>query len=122
MLNTPPTFAWYAAGLVFEWLLERGGLDAVHAGNLEQARRVYAAIDELAPFANDVAPAHRSIVNAPFSLPDDASTTAFLARCEAAGLVGLRGHKSVGGCRAIAAIRRGVGPPAAVRLTALGGG
>jgi len=100
MLNTPPTFAWYAAALVFGWLRERGGLAAMHERNRAQASRVYAAIDELAPFANGVAPRFRSMMNVPFSLSDDAATADFLARCEAAGLVGLRGHKSVGGCRA----------------------
>ena len=100
MLNTPPVFAWYAAGLVFEWLLDQGGLAAIGARNRARAERVYAAIDALAPFANDVAPRFRSPMNVPFRLPDAASTDAFLARCETAGLVGLRGHKSVGGCRA----------------------
>ena len=100
MLNTPPTFAWYAAGLVFRWLREQGGLPAIDARNRAQAARVYAAVDELAPFANGIAAPFRSIMNVPFTLADEASTEAFLARCAAAGLVGLKGHKSVGGCRA----------------------
>jgi len=100
MLNTPPTFAWYAAGLVFRWLREQGGLPAMERHNRTQAARVYAAIDELAPFTNTVAPASRSMMNLPFTLADDASTAAFLGRCDAAGLVGLKGHASVGGCRA----------------------
>ena len=100
MLNTPPTFAWYAAGLVFEWLLERGGLEAVAADNRAQARRVYAAIDASPAYVNDVAPRFRSIMNAPFRLADASRTGAFLDGAREAGLVGLKGHKSVGGCRA----------------------
>ena len=97
MLNTPPTFAWYAAGLVFEWLNEQGGLAVMAERNRAQASRVYAAIDALGPYGNDVDPRFRSIMNVPFRADGE---DAFLARCEAAGLVGLRGHKSVGGCRA----------------------
>ena len=100
MLNTPPTFAWYAAGLVFRWLLERGGLGPTGTRNAARAARLYAAIDALAPFANDVHPRFRSAMNVPFALADADATARFLGRAEAAGLVGLRGHKSVGGCRA----------------------
>ena len=100
MLNTPPTFAWYAAGLVFEWLLERGGLEPMAAANRGQAARVYAAIDGRDAYANDVAPRFRSIMNAPFRLADESATAAFLEGAREAGLVGLKGHKSVGGCRA----------------------
>ena len=100
MLNTPPTFAWYAAGLAFEWLRERGGLEAVAAANRAQAARVYAAIDGGDPYANDVAPRFRSIMNAPFRLADESATAAFLEGAREAGLVGLKGHQSVGGCRA----------------------
>ena len=101
MLNTPPTFAWYAAGLVFEWLAELGGLAVMAERNRAQAARVYAAVDGLAPFGNDVDPRFRSIMNVPFRVEGgEDGTAAFLARCEAAGLIGLRGHKSVGGCRA----------------------
>jgi len=100
MLNTPPTFAWYAAGLVFRWLQERGGLEAVHRGNLAQAERVYAAIDRLPELQNRIAPEHRSIMNLPFHFDDEARGARFLAQADAAGLAGLKGHKSVGGCRA----------------------
>lgn len=100
MLNTPPTFAWYAAGLVFEWLRGRGGLDAMAARNRAQATRAYVAIDGSSAYANDVHPRFRSIMNVPFRLVDDARTDEFLAGAQAAGLVGLKGHKSVGGCRA----------------------
>jgi len=100
MLNTPPTFAWYAAGLVFQWLQEQGGLEAVHRGNQAQAERVYAAIDRLPGLHNDVAPAHRSIMNLPFRLDEPARTERFLEQVADNGLVGLKGHQSVGGCRA----------------------
>ena len=100
MLNTPPTFAWYAAGLVFEWLLDGGGLGAMEERNRAQASRVYGAIDASDAFRNDVDPRFRSIMNAPFRLVDEARTDAFLEGARAAGLVGLKGHKSVGGCRA----------------------
>lgn len=100
MLNTPPTFAWYVAGLVFRWLLGNGGLQEMGVRNAAQAERVYAAIDALDGFENVVGSAHRSMMNVPFSLRDAGATTAFLAAAEASGLVGLKGHKSVGGCRA----------------------
>jgi len=100
MLNTPPTFAWYAAGLVFRWLHEQGGLGPMHRRNLAQAERVYAAIDAMSGLHNGIAVAHRSIMNVPFRFEDESRTAAFLASATEAGLVGLRGHKSVGGCRA----------------------
>ena len=100
MLNTPPTFAWYAAGLVFEWLRAEGGLEAMAARNRAQAARVYAAIDGSGSYVNDVDPRFRSIMNVPFRLADASRTDAFLDGAREAGLVGLKGHKSVGGCRA----------------------
>ncbi len=116
MLNTPPTFAWYAAGLVFEWLEAQGGLDAIHKRNQDQAARVYAAVDASAAYHNDVAHRYRSIMNVPFRLNDASSPgqapeqssappsehllRQFLDGAQAANLIGLKGHKSVGGCRA----------------------
>ena len=100
MLNTPPTFAWYAAGLVFEWLLERGGLEAVAAQNEQQAQRLYAAIDEHDIFTNTVHANNRSRMNIPFTLSDDSLTKTFLSGAEQKGFIGLKGHKSVGGLRA----------------------
>lgn len=100
MLNTPPTFAWYAAGLVFEWLLERGGLETVAAKNVEQAQRLYAVLDEHPLFVNDVHPDNRSLMNIPFQLSNPALTETLLTEAGERGLVGLKGHKSVGGLRA----------------------
>ena len=100
MSNTPPTFAWYAAGLVFEWLLEGGGLGAMAERNRAQAARVYAAIDGADTYTNAVDVRFRSIMNVPFTTGSTERDAAFVARATEAGLVGLKGHKSVGGCRA----------------------
>lgn len=100
MLNTPPTFAWYAAGLVFQWLLEQGGLSAMAERNEQQARRVYEAIDRHDLYRNRVHPQNRSRMNIPFLLPDEAMTTLFLQAAQQRRLIGLKGHKSVGGLRA----------------------
>ena len=100
MLNTPPTFAWYSAGLVLEWIEEQGGPAAMEKRNRDQAKRVYSAIDASDIYVNSVAGRHRSIMNVPFSLFDESLTEAFLAEAAVAGLIGLKGHKSQGGCRA----------------------
>jgi len=100
MLNTPPTFAWYLAGLVFQWLLEQGGLEAMAERNRRKAEKLYAAIDASGLYRNPVDPACRSWMNVPFTLADPRLDAAFLAEAEAAGLVALKGHRSVGGMRA----------------------
>lgn len=100
MLNTPPTFAWYASGLVFQWLLEQGGLAAIAGRNENQAQRVYKAIDDHDLYVNRVHPQNRSRMNVPFQLRDEALTSEFLNGAAARGFIGLRGHKSVGGLRA----------------------
>jgi phosphoserine aminotransferase len=100
MSNTPPTFAWYMAGLVFDWLLEQGGLEAVGAANARKAETLYRAIDDSAFYANPVDPGSRSRMNVPFTLADPGLDGAFLAEAEAAGLTNLKGHRSVGGMRA----------------------
>ncbi len=100
MLNTPPTFAWYAAGLVFEWLLEEGGLDVIAARNKRQADLVYSVIDNNDAYINSVHPDNRSVMNIAFSLSTPARQDEFLQGCETRGLLGLKGHKSVGGLRA----------------------
>lgn len=101
MLNTPPTFAIYAAGLVFRWLKQQGGLEAMAKINAEKAAAVYAAIDGSGGFyRNPVAKDCRSQMNVPFTLADKALDAAFLAQSEQAGLAGLKGHKSFGGMRA----------------------
>lgn len=100
MLNTPPTFAWYAAGLVFEWLLEQGGLDAMASRNSAQAQKVYGEIDKHTIYENRVHPANRSRMNIPFSLVNNDLTANFLKGSLDRNFIGLKGHKSVGGVRA----------------------
>jgi phosphoserine aminotransferase len=100
MLNTPPTYAWYIAGLVFRWLLEQGGLEVVGERNRRKAETLYTAIDASPFYANPVAPDCRSWMNVTFTLADDALDGKFLEEAKAAGLVTLKGHRSVGGMRA----------------------
>ncbi len=100
MTNTPPTFAWYAAGLVFEYLKTRGGLAAIGEINQRKAASLYEAIDESAFYSNPVQPDARSWMNVPFVLRDADMDQKFLAEADIAGLKGLKGHRSVGGMRA----------------------
>jgi len=100
MYNTPPTFALYLAGLVFDWLVEQGGLEAMEARNRRKAEKLYAMIDNSDFYANPVDPACRSLMNVPFTLADADLDKTFLAESEAAGLLNLKGHRSVGGMRA----------------------
>lgn len=100
MFNTPPTFAWYLAGLVFQWLKQQGGLDAMAKHNQTKAERLYQYIDQSAFYRNDVDPAVRSWMNVPFMLADDALNDRFVKEAEAAGLLALKGHRLVGGMRA----------------------
>lgn len=100
MLNTPPTWAWYIAGLVFEWILEQGGLAEMGRRNRHKARTLYAAIDSSDFYANPVAHDCRSWMNVPFTLADPALDAQFLEQAKAAGLHTLKGHRSVGGMRA----------------------
>ena len=100
MYNTPPTYSWYLAGLVFEWLKEQGGLTAMAEVNRRKAEKLYGFIDASGFYANPVAIANRSMMNVPFTLADDALDKVFLAESEAAGLLNLAGHRSVGGMRA----------------------
>ncbi len=100
MLNTPPTFAWYLAGLVFRWLKAQGGLAAIGERNRVKAQRLYAAIDASGFYSNPVEPQCRSWMNVRFRLADAALEEPFLAEARAAGLANLAGHRSVGGMRA----------------------
>ncbi|WP_116368706.1 3-phosphoserine/phosphohydroxythreonine transaminase [Parahaliea mediterranea] len=100
MYNTPPTYALYLAGLVFDWLKQQGGLTAIEAMNRRKAEKLYAAIDGSAFYANPVEVASRSLMNIPFTLADDSLDKSFLAEADAAGLLNLKGHRSVGGMRA----------------------
>jgi len=100
MYNTPPTFGLYLAGLVFEWLEDLGGLTAMEQINRRKAGKLYAAIDSSDFYANPVEHASRSLMNVPFILADDGLDKTFLLESEAAGLLNLKGHRSVGGMRA----------------------
>jgi phosphoserine aminotransferase len=100
MYNTPPTYAWYVAGLVFQWLRRRGGLAAMAQRNLRKAEKLYAAIDRSDFYGNPVDPACRSWMNVPFTLARPELDDVFLKQAKEAGLVSLRGHRSVGGMRA----------------------
>lgn len=100
MLNTPPTFAWYLSGLIFQWLKAQGGLDAMEKINRRKAETLYAAIDKSDFYANPVAVANRSLMNIPFTLADSSLDAAFLAEADKQGFLNLKGHRSVGGMRA----------------------
>jgi phosphoserine aminotransferase len=101
MLNTPPTYGIYIAGLVFQWLKRQGGMAGIEAVNAEKARVLYDCIDGSGGFySNPVDPDCRSRMNIPFTLANAELDAAFLAESKAAGLVSLKGHKSVGGMRA----------------------
>ncbi len=100
MNNTPPTYAWYMAGLVFQWLKDQGGLAAMAERNRRKAQWLYDAIDQSGYYKNPVDPPYRSWMNVPFTLPDPDLDKTFLAEAKAAGLVTLAGHRSIGGMRA----------------------
>jgi phosphoserine aminotransferase len=100
MLNTPPTFAWYIAGLVFAWLKRRGGLTAMAELNQRKAGRLYTAIDASSFYTNPVAKPYRSWMNVPFTLARPELDEEFVKQADKAGLTNLKGHRSVGGMRA----------------------
>jgi len=100
MLNTPPTFGWYFAGLVFKWILKEGGLAAMAQRNRAKAAQLYAAIDGSGFYRNPVDPACRSWMNVPFILAKPELDKSFIAEAGKAGLTNLEGHRSVGGMRA----------------------
>lgn len=100
MLNTPPTFAIYIAGLVFKWMKAQGGVAAIAERNRTKAEKLYAAIDESGFYRNPVARNARSWMNVPFTLAKPELDKTFLSEARAAGLTNLEGHRSVGGMRA----------------------
>jgi phosphoserine aminotransferase len=100
MLNTPPTFGWYVAGLVFQWLKREGGLAEMARRNQAKAQMLYAAIDASGFYSNPVDQRCRSWMNVPFRLARPDLDRAFLAEAGAAGLANLAGHRAVGGMRA----------------------
>lgn len=100
MYNTPPTYAWYLSGLVFQWLIQQGGLVAMAELNQRKAAKLYAAIDASDFYNNPVDPDCRSLMNVPFTLADASLEKRFLEEAGQAGLVTLKGHRLVGGMRA----------------------
>ena len=100
MSNTPPVFAWYVASLVFEHLIEQGGLSVMAEINERKSAKLYAAIDNSDIYSNAVLDNSRSWMNVPFVLKDPSLDGKFLTESAAAGLANLKGHRSVGGMRA----------------------
>lgn len=100
MTNTPPTFAWYVADLVFQWLKAKGGVEAMGEVNARKASKLYEAIDQSDFYSNPVATDSRSWMNVPFILADSGLDAPFLEQSAAVGLTNLKGHRSVGGMRA----------------------
>lgn len=100
MYNTPPTYSWYIAGLVFEWIKQKGGLQEMAEMNRRKADKLYAAIDNSPFYSNPVDPGCRSWMNVPFILADPDLDGTFLEEAKKNGLVTLKGHRSVGGMRA----------------------
>lgn len=100
MINTPPTYSIYIAGLVFEWLLAQGGVAAIEQANIAKANLLYEYIDSTDFYLNNVATSNRSRMNIPFFLRDESLNDAFLKGAEANGLLQLKGHRMVGGMRA----------------------
>ncbi|EAT13117.1 3-phosphoserine/phosphohydroxythreonine transaminase [Bermanella marisrubri] len=100
MYNTPPTYSWYLAGLVFEWLKQQGGVKGIAVINDRKASKLYKYIDQSDFYANPVAVNNRSKMNVPFTLKNSDLDKAFLQGADKAGLLNLKGHRSVGGMRA----------------------
>jgi phosphoserine aminotransferase len=100
MLNTPPTFAIYMAGLGFKWLLKQGGVKAIEKVNQEKSDLLYSFLDQSSLYESRVTKEYRSRMNVTFFLKDENLNAEFLAQSDAAGLVSLRGHKAAGGMRA----------------------
>ncbi len=100
MYNTPATFSWYLSGLVFEWLKEQGGVEAMEQRNRAKKDLLYGVIDSSDFYSNPIANNARSWMNVPFRLADEKLDKVFLAGADARGLLNLKGHRSVGGMRA----------------------
>jgi phosphoserine aminotransferase len=100
MYNTPPTYSIYMAGLTFKWLKRQGGVAAMEQQNIAKAKLLYDFLDDSSFYSNKVAHDCRSRMNVPFFLADESRNEAFLAGAKSAGLLQLKGHKSVGGMRA----------------------
>jgi len=100
MLNTPPTYSWYFAGLVFKWLKNQGGVETIYEINKAKAKKLYSVIDSSDFYANPVEPSFRSLMNIPFTVAKPELETKFNQEAAKAGLKNLEGHRAVGGMRA----------------------
>ena len=100
MFNTPSTYAWYLAGLVFEWIKEQGGVSAMSKVNERKATKLYKKIDSSSLYYNEVEPNVRSWMNVSFKLNNTDLEAKFLEESKVAGLLNLKGHKAYGGMRA----------------------
>ncbi|WP_441004452.1 3-phosphoserine/phosphohydroxythreonine transaminase [Pseudocolwellia agarivorans] len=100
MYNTPPTYAWYLAGLVFDWLTDLGGVDVIEKVNAQKAQLLYNYIDESDFYQNKIAKEFRSTMNVPFWLVNEELDKKFLTESAEQGLTALKGHRMVGGMRA----------------------
>lgn len=100
MFNTPATYSWYLAGLVFEWLKQKGGLEAMAEINKRKADKLYHAVDNSSFYANPVDKRYRSWMNIPFTLADDSLDKLFLQQAAEQNLLTLKGHRDLGGMRA----------------------
>jgi phosphoserine aminotransferase len=100
MVNTPPTYSIYIAGLVFEWLIEQGGVNAIEQHNIKKAQLLYHYLDSSDFYYNPIEMAYRSRMNIPFRLQNESLNDAFLKGADAHGLLQLKGHRTVGGMRA----------------------
>ena len=99
-LNTPPTYAWYIAGLVFEWVEAMGGVERMAQLNQQKSDTLYQYLDQSSFYVNEIPSQYRSHMNIPFQIVDESLHGQFVAEAEAAGLSSLKGHRSVGGMRA----------------------
>lgn len=100
MYNTPPTFSIYMAGLMFEWVEKMGGVKVLEKTNTEKSQLLYDFLDQSSVFHNPVRKEDRSIMNVTFTLPTKEATDEFLALAKSKGMINLKGHRLVGGCRA----------------------
>ena len=100
LYNTPPTYSIYFAGLVFEWVKNMGGVEAMQKINEEKAAVLYDFLDNSKLFKGTVVPKDRSLMNAPFVTGNEELDAKFVAEAKAAGFVNLKGHRTVGGMRA----------------------
>lgn len=100
MYNTPPTFSWYLAGLIFQWLKQQGGLEAMALRNRRKKELLYGYIDQSELYTNPIAVNARSWMNVPFRLADERLDKPFLEGAQKRSLLNLKGHRSVGGMRA----------------------